>query len=277
MAYAVLQLVNIGAKQDKDLAKSKEIAEKALTLDPQSPKAHAVLGWIALWDNPRQVIDHFKKALLLSPDDSFGLQGLAIYYIQVVGKISEATPIIERLIQIDPLHFVTSMIQGLYRFYNGEYDLALPLLQRLYPLYPENPIILFYYAYTLVDLNLTHEAAVIIDQSVKTSPSNAFSKLGLMLKSAVLNEKDKVFQEMTSDLRKTCVRDISFSHHLAGIFAKVRANEEALFWLENAVEGGFINHPLLSEKDPFLENIRGEERFKKLMERVKHEWENFEV
>ncbi len=26
-----------------------------------------------------------------------------------------------------------------------------------------------------------------------------------------------------------------------------------------------------------LENIRGEERFKKLMERVKHEWENFEV
>lgn len=26
-----------------------------------------------------------------------------------------------------------------------------------------------------------------------------------------------------------------------------------------------------------LENIRGEERFKKLMERVKNEWENFEV
>ena len=34
---------------------------------------------------------------------------------------------------------------------------------------------------------------------------------------------------------------------------------------------------LLAEKDPFLENIRGEPRFKKLMERVKHEWENFEV
>jgi hypothetical protein len=26
-----------------------------------------------------------------------------------------------------------------------------------------------------------------------------------------------------------------------------------------------------------LENVRGEPRFKKLMERVKHEWENFEV
>ena len=28
---------------------------------------------------------------------------------------------------------------------------------------------------------------------------------------------------------------------------------------------------------PFLKNIRGEERFKKLMGRVKVEWESFEV
>jgi len=50
-----------------------------------------------------------------------------------------------------------------------------------------------------------------------------------------------------------------------------------LNWLEHAVDRGFINYPLLAEKDPFLANIRGEERFKKLMERVKHEWEHFEV
>ncbi len=31
------------------------------------------------------------------------------------------------------------------------------------------------------------------------------------------------------------------------------------------------------DTNPFLENIRGEERFKKLMERVKYEWENFEI
>ena len=43
------------------------------------------------------------------------------------------------------------------------------------------------------------------------------------------------------------------------------------------VRWGFINYPFLNEYDPFLENIRREERFKKLMKRVKHEWENFEV
>jgi hypothetical protein len=47
--------------------------------------------------------------------------------------------------------------------------------------------------------------------------------------------------------------------------------------LEYATSRGFINYPFLNEYDPLLENIRGEPRFKKLMERVKHEWENFEV
>ena len=121
------------------------------------------------------------------------------------------------------------------------------------------------------------QAFLLIDQSVNATPSNAFTKQGLMLKYAILNDKDRVFQEMTSDFQKTCQRDVTFSHHLAGIFALIDAKKEALDWLENAVDSGFINYPLLSKKDPFLKNIRGEKRFKKLMDRVKYEWENFEV
>jgi hypothetical protein len=52
---------------------------------------------------------------------------------------------------------------------------------------------------------------------------------------------------------------------------------EAIDLLERATKDIFINYPFFSKIDPFLENIRGEERFKKLMEQVKYEWENFEV
>jgi hypothetical protein len=41
--------------------------------------------------------------------------------------------------------------------------------------------------------------------------------------------------------------------------------DKAFAWLENAVDRGFINYPFISEYDPFLEKIRGEPRFKKLM------------
>ncbi len=277
MAYAILQLVNIGAKQDKEFAKSKEIAKKALALDPESEKAHAVLGWIALWGNPRQVIHHFQKALSIYPDDAFALQGLAAYHIQVVGGIAEATRILKRLIQIDPLHFATNNLQGLVHTYDGEYKLAIPHFRRTYDLFPDNVIVQFYYAMALAYLGQMDQAFVLIDQIANFAPNNAFSKLGLMLKYAVQKKKDKVFHEMTTDFQKTCLRDITFSHHLAGIFSLTGAKEEALDWLENAVDGGFINYPLLSEKDLFLENIRGELRFKKLMKRLKKECENFEV
>jgi len=49
-----------------------------------------------------------------------------------------------------------------------------------------------------------------------------------------------------------------------------------LDWLENAVRLEFINYPFLNQYDSFLKNVRGEERFKMLMERVEYEWEHFE-
>jgi len=63
---------------------------------------------------------------------------------------------------------------------------------------------------------------------------------------------------------------------LAGFFALLDEKKEALDWLENAVDRGIKNYPFINRLDPFLANIRGEERFKKLMERVKYEWEHFE-
>jgi hypothetical protein len=40
---------------------------------------------------------------------------------------------------------------------------------------------------------------------------------------------------------------------------------------------GFINYPFLSEYNFTLDNIRNEERFIRLMEKVKNEWETLEV
>jgi non-specific serine/threonine protein kinase len=64
---------------------------------------------------------------------------------------------------------------------------------------------------------------------------------------------------------------------MPGYFSLINEKEKALDYLNHALDRGFINYPFFSNIDPFLENIRGEERFKKLMERVKYEWENFEV
>ncbi len=71
--------------------------------------------------------------------------------------------------------------------------------------------------------------------------------------------------------------DEGFPIWLAESYALLGETGAAIELMENAVNWGFIHYPFLMEHDPFLASIRGEERFKKLMERVKYEWEHFEV
>jgi hypothetical protein len=84
-------------------------------------------------------------------------------------------------------------------------------------------------------------------------------------------------QAVTPELESAARWDEQYSWWMAACYALIGRAEEALEWLDNAVERGWICYPFLSEHDPLLENIRGEERFKRLMERVRSEWEHFEV
>jgi non-specific serine/threonine protein kinase len=277
MAWAYFMLVNIGLKQEDYIVRAEECARKALTLDPEFAQAHATLGWISAWSDTRQAVYHLKKALSVSADDTLALQGLAMVYVSFVGKVGAAIPLCERLLQIDPFDLPTKWHQGGIHFYDGQYDLALPPWQRLYDESPELPVAQFYYALTRASLGQMHEALSITTPAAGPIRSDAFSKTALMLRHAILRDRNRVFQEMTPDFQKTARRDAPFSHHLAEILALLGEKNEALDWLQNAIDRGFINYPMLAEKDPLLANIRGEERFKKLMERVKKEWEEFEV
>ena len=48
-----------------------------------------------------------------------------------------------------------------------------------------------------------------------------------------------------------------------------------MYWLEHAVNRGWLTYPLFSEHAPLLESIRNEERFKILLEWIKPAWEAF--
>ena len=64
---------------------------------------------------------------------------------------------------------------------------------------------------------------------------------------------------------------------MAQCFVLLAEYDSAIEWLENAVQYGFWNYPLLSERDPLLEPLREHERFRALMVDVKKKWIEFEV
>ena len=89
--------------------------------------------------------------------------------------------------------------------------------------------------------------------------------------------RDKIASLLTPDFIQATRRDSQLSSHMAAFYSYLGEKDKSLEWLENAVDQSFINYPFFNEYDKLLNNIRGEERFKKLMERVKYEWENFEI
>ena len=82
-----------------------------------------------------------------------------------------------------------------------------------------------------------------------------------------------------SDIELWASKNFAFSYFIAEIYALLDEKEKAMDWIENSVSRGGIgfNYPFINHYDPFFINVRGEERFKKLMEKVKYEWEHFEV
>jgi len=274
LAFAYFNLVNIGMKQEEYLAKALEYVHKALEMDPEFPKAHVVLGWIYCLGELSRSIQHLKKALAITPEDAMALGVLAMDYIGM-GHISLATGIVEKLMAIDPLDYPTHYSRGALYFYNGQYEKALEAWKKLYQMYPESAYSKWSYALALIYNNHMDRAFAIIDQHARTDPDNVLAKLGLMLKYGLQKDKRRAYGEMTADFKQTCQRTYTFSHHLAGVFAMLDEKEEALIWIKNAVDRGFMNYPMLVDRDPLLKNIRKEPRFKKLMEQVKKAWEAF--
>ena len=80
---------------------------------------------------------------------------------------------------------------------------------------------------------------------------------------------------MTEDAVKTYRRDPQYSHLVADMYACVGMKDEALDWLENAMDRGWIHYQFSVLQDPLLAPFRDEPRFRKIGARMKREWEEF--
>ena len=144
MAFACWSLANTGIEHEDYLAKAREYAEKALSLDPSASTSYAVLGLISqLQGRLLDSVAHFRKALAIDQDEELALMGLVNAYVGA-GRMSAAAVYLERCIQVDPLHYGVSWWRGGLPYYEGRFALALHPWRILYEQDPQNPMNGFY-------------------------------------------------------------------------------------------------------------------------------------
>jgi tetratricopeptide (TPR) repeat protein len=121
------------------------------------------------------------------------------------------------------------------------------------------------------------EALTTFDALSRDFPDSPFAHLGRFYASALRGDRAGAAQNMTTEVEAVLGGDAQYSWFIADAYALADDRESAVKWLERAASLGFINYPLLADRDPFLQPLRAEPAFKTLLGDIKHQWEHFTV
>jgi len=115
-------------------------AEKALSIDPDSPEAHTSMGLLLNnLSHRREAEGHFVKALQVNPNYVDAM----LYYrsnLDSQFRITEAKRVTERAVNADPLSYSVRKAMADQFLYTGQYDDSLKVIQEFLAANPEDPM-----------------------------------------------------------------------------------------------------------------------------------------
>jgi non-specific serine/threonine protein kinase len=278
IGFARFQQLNIGVSSDRTLiAEVEEYARRIHKWNPESPHGFFLFGCAAVLNGDFiEAVKQWRRAFKIDPYDPDTLLLLGAHSLST-GQPNFSRELFDTLATIDPLSPFSHFLISYSDFYRGKPQDNLKLLKKAVKEGSDIPILLWGAVRIFAAAGEMDETSYAAGQLKNRHPTTLFAQSANALIFALKGKKEKALNQITHEVYDHALHDCEWATVLIECFAIIGENEKALDLLEHSVNGGLINYPFLKEYDPFLENIRNEPRFKKLMERVKHEWENFEV
>jgi serine/threonine protein kinase/Tfp pilus assembly protein PilF len=278
MGQVYVYYVHWGVRPDpKYLDEAERCVQGVFRLNPNSAQGHAVLGGLHLKRGELQeAVRHLRRAVDVDPEHLDALIWLFYCYI-TAGQPGAARPIIEHLLEIDPLTALNHAAYGWLLVCENRIPEAVSHYQRGYQLEPASPVIRWLYGWSLAQSGRRDEAAAELATFAKEAQGTIFGPLAGALGHALVGDAAAARYAASPLLASAMQQDEGTSFCLSEIFALVRDYDEALRWLEHAIERGNLNYPMLAEIDTLYGDFRKDPRFTQLLANIRHRWEMFEV
>jgi serine/threonine protein kinase/lipopolysaccharide biosynthesis regulator YciM len=255
--------------------------EKALSLDPDSAVAYQARGrllWTPANHFPHEkVIKEYRRALALDPGLSEARNQLALVYNHI-GAFEQALQELQKAVAVNPTNSLAQFRIGQTLLLQGKYEQALTALRQS-PTEANPSLVESNLAMALLHLGRRDEAAAIVEGILKNSPEDMDGGLFTGVHSlitALAGDEKKANAKIRSAIKKG--KGYGHFHHtaynIACAYSAMKKTEEAIYWLQTAADDGFPCYPLF-ERDPFLDNLRKDPRFIKLMVKLKEQWERY--
>jgi hypothetical protein len=214
------------------------------------------------------------SALDLEPNNADTLLLLSNCYL-ISGRVPAARPLIERLAAIDPLTPLVRCMPAWAGILEGDLAGAIDPYRQMLEMDSGNPMARLFYVWVLLINGRLEEIPGIVESFPFEVRETVPARLAFFLAASLGDRGGVPLQAPGKQVEAAAGASDVFARLLAGAYARAGDTDNAIRWLEVAVERGFINHPFLTRLDPSLDNLRGKPRFQQLMEAVRERWEGF--
>lgn len=254
--------------------------EKALTLNPDLAEAHFARGlilWTSIEGFPHeQAIQSYRRSLELDPRWDETHHQLSLVYSHI-GLMDEAEKSVAKALEMNPNNTLARFRTAVYLQYRGQFQQAIDAFKSIprdhTPLLMDRSL-----AETLIQLDRDTEAEAIVADHLQRYPNDeggSFTGVKAVLKARAGNESEAEELARHAD---AIGRGYGHFHHtaynIASVYAILGKPDEAVAWLEIAVETGFPNYPYF-QIDPNLNRIRTHPRFLSFMTELQPRFERY--
>ena len=236
-------------------------AERSLEIDNRLAEAHASLAYIQMfydwdWDECEA---GYKRGIELNPNYATAHHGYGLF-LQIQGQLEEALVEFQKALALDPLSLEISRLVGATLYNNRRYEEAIDQLQKTLEMEPNFLMAHRWLTFAYWQSGM-HEEAIVQAEKVALLGGNNFSKLPMFLR------------QVASDNRLEALRtlenwEVSLPLERAAQYALLGEADQAIEWLNKAVEERFPPTPIALRVDPFLDPLRDDPRFQDLLRRV---------
>ena len=267
MAGAYTELVVAGrADTLQNWQHVKEMAMKAIELEPTNAEAHMLLAgpraWLD-WDYPAAERE-YRRALELAPGNAVVHQYFASF-LSAFGRFGEAGPHIALTRKLDPLNPLAIWIDARLAYWSGDYQRSAKVLDQLRAKYPTYALINNLIPRVWPRVGRTDEAIAVLERVARVGNGlDAYGLLGFVLaQSGRTARARQVAAELEAISRDRFVPATS----LAFVYIGLGENAKAIAALSKACDERSLRTAYMVV-DPMFETLRPEPEFQKLLQRV---------
>ncbi len=268
--YGFLYVLTIDIGESNDvglLYRAEEEIRRALNDDPNSGRAHSALG-ITYFYRGKMELAHgeFQLAHKLNPMDLDADQWMTAYF-QLKGSNLTAQECARKLIIREPLFYpARANLADLLRE-RGEKTAALRELDKVFEADPQNLYAILYAARIYIDNGELDKGRALLDRA-RPEDSGSYQFRGLKaLLLAVEGKADDARREMDAEVLKYLGLNPNQTLVAAEFYSTLGESDRAFEWLERAIRNGDERDEWFT-RDPMLTRLRGDPRFKQVLESI---------